>query len=45
MKNFILILGLVAFSLSTAPVFAGGCMGGDHTHTTDSGTKDKKIGT
>ena len=45
MKTFVLMLGLAAFSLSTAPAFAGGCMGGNHTHTTDSGPKDKKTGT
>ena len=44
MKTFVLLLGLVAFSLSTVPAFAGGCMGGSHTHTTDSETKDKKTG-
>ncbi len=45
MKTFVLLLGLVTFSLSTAPAVAGGCMGGNHTHTTDSETKDKKTGT
>ena len=45
MKTFVLLLGLAAFSLSTAPAFAAGCMGGNHTHTTDSETKDKKTGT
>ena len=48
MKTLVLLLGLAAFSLSTAPAFAGGCMGGTHTHPTDSGTdsgtKDKKTG-
>ncbi|MDD9921735.1 MAG: hypothetical protein OXQ92_05565 [Boseongicola sp.] len=45
MKAFILTLGLVAFSLTAAPAFAGGCSGGDHTHTTDSSTKKKGTGT
>ena len=45
MKTFVLLLGLAAFSLSTAPAFAGHCSGGNHTHTTDSETKDKKTGT
>ncbi len=45
MKTFVLLLGLAAFSLSTAPAFASSCMGGTHTHPTDSGTKDKKTGT
>ena len=27
MKTLVLLLGLAAFSLSTAPAFAGGCMG------------------
>ena len=44
MKTFVLILGLTVLT-STAPAIAGGCMGGDHTHTTDSATKDKKVGT
>ena len=45
MKTIVLILGLVAFSLTTAPAFASGCGGGDHTHTTDSSTKKKGKGT
>ena len=44
MKTIVLILGLVAFSLTSAPVFAGGCGGGDHTQTTDSSTKKKATG-
>jgi hypothetical protein len=42
MKTIVLILGLVAFSLTTAPAFASGCGGGDHTHTTDSSTKKSR---
>ena len=50
MKTVILLLGLAAFSLSTAPAFAGHCSGGSHTHptdgsTSDGGTKDEKSGT
>ena len=45
MKTLVLLLGLAAFSLSTASAFAGGCMEGTHTHPTDGGTKDKKTGT
>ena len=45
MKTFVLLLGLAAFSLSAASAFAGGCMGGTHTHPTGSETKDKKTGT
>ena len=41
MKTIVLILGLVAFSLTSAPAFAGSCGGGDHTHPTDSSTKTK----
>ena len=42
MKALVLLLGLAAFSLSTAPAFAGGCMEGTHTHPTDSGTKTRR---
>ena len=41
MKTIVLILGLVVFSLTSAPAFAGSCGGGDHTHPTDSSTKTK----
>jgi hypothetical protein len=44
MKTLVLILGLVAFSLTTAPAFASGCGGGDHTHETDSSKKKKDAG-
>jgi hypothetical protein len=44
MKTIVLILGLVAFSLTTAPAFASGCGGGDHTHETDSLKKKKDVG-
>jgi hypothetical protein len=44
MKTIVLILGLVAFSLTTAPAFASGCGGGDHTHETDSLKKKKDAG-
>lgn len=45
MKTIVLILGLVAFSFTSAPAFAGSCGGGDHTHPTDSSTKTKGTGT
>ena len=45
MKTIVLILGLVVFSLTSAPAFAGSCGGGDHTHPTDSSTKTKGTGT
>ena len=44
MKTIVLIFGLVAFSLTTAPAFASGCGGGDHTHETHSLKKKKDAG-
>jgi hypothetical protein len=44
MKTCVLILGLVAFSITTAPAFASGCGGGDHTHETNSSKKKKDAG-
>lgn len=44
MKTFVLILGLVAFALTTAPAFASGCGGGDHTNVTDSSKKKEDAG-
>ena len=44
MKTVVLVLSLIAVSLTTVPAFAGSCGGGDHTHETDSSSKEKKTG-
>jgi len=45
MKAVALVLSLLAVSLTTIPAFAGSCGDGDHTHETDSFSKEKKTGT
>ena len=44
MKTLVLIAGLIAMSLSTAPAVAGSCGGGNHTHTTEDSKKEKGAG-
>ena len=45
MKAVAIVLSLLAVALTTVPAFAGSCTDGDHTHETDSSSKEKKSGT